>query len=322
MILGDRTKYIGGSDIGAIMGISEFTSRAEMLMIKLGRLEKPISDFQQAIFDFGHEAEQELIERFEFGQNAKITGQQKTYQKPIRGAETELILQCHVDGIAGFETTPKTNYLFEAKTTSPARYEKLSTPQSDLTNSETTKTMGIPKSYYAQIQFNMYLANRSKAILHFGERLGNAGKFELGNDTYYIVNYDMRYTQKILHEVAKFVIELENLRSTDAILPITGALPGVSKHDIVEIRDILQELKSLQEKKKEFETGLLEKMKEHNVKSFETEYFKISYIAPTMRAGGFDLKGIEEEDNELFIQMDLYRKPDNVVKESIRIKLK
>lgn len=73
-------------------------------------------------------------------------------------------------------------------------------------------------------------------------------------------------------------------------------------------------LVTLKEQDKKVREAILEAMKKNNVKSFESDRVKITYIAPTKRKG-FDAKRLESDDPKLYAKYVKYTD----VKDSIRI---
>lgn len=52
-----RSQHFGASEAAAMLGLSKYMTREELIQKKLGIIDDDISDYQQAIFDNGHEAE-------------------------------------------------------------------------------------------------------------------------------------------------------------------------------------------------------------------------------------------------------------------------
>lgn len=305
--LGDRTTYIGGSDISALLNIKSAhvsRNRHQLMMEKLGN---PKQQFSSAITDFGHTAEEQLISIYEFDNDVTVNsrdnyGDQFSFSlidDRYRGLE----LRCHVDGLIG------ENIVYEAKTTKPELY--------DITD-------GVPECYYCQVQFNMFLSNRNEAIVHFGERIEvSKNRYKLGRDKTFVVQRNNDYIEYMLAEIEKFCIEVENFKNGDVITaPVLEELPTVKLTEIQLISDALIEADRIAEQVKLFKAKLLLEMEKYNVKSIQNELLTISYKAEYERKGSIDEAKLKKDLEELNIDLESYRKPNSKVKSSVSIKLK
>lgn len=119
-IMPDRTQFIGGSDVGAILGVSPWTTPFQLYQKKIGALVEEITPAKQRIFDRGHRWEPIVLEMLidelrERGHDIEVIATNQRYQ------DTELpFLACELDAelmIDGEETNAemKTANHFAAK---------------------------------------------------------------------------------------------------------------------------------------------------------------------------------------------------------------
>jgi putative phage-type endonuclease len=144
----NRAKFIGGSDIPAILGMSPWVTPLELYMRKIGEYNPKISDAQQKIFDRGHDLEPYVIKKIaqEFG--IKILKKNKRYKD-----KQHKFLSCEIDA-EGLLNGQDVN--IEAKTCNNfARH---------------LWDDGVPDYYVLQAQFGMMITGKSKTI--FGVLLG------------------------------------------------------------------------------------------------------------------------------------------------------
>lgn len=103
----DRTQFIGGSDVGAILGVSPWTTPFQLYHKKIGALVEEITPAKQRIFDRGHRWEPIVLEMLvdelrARGHDVEVIATNQRYQ------DTELpFLACELDAellIDGEET--------------------------------------------------------------------------------------------------------------------------------------------------------------------------------------------------------------------------
>jgi len=301
--LGNRAEYIGGSDIGTLLGWSDFRTRAELLSEKLGTERK----FEGNIYTrFGQENEKAILDALEMELQSKIHDRQSVYEND----DYKLLLKCHADGVDG------QGNLVECKTCSTRVFDLIFPVMGKTVASYMDAVdAGVKLEYYAQIQFNMYLAGFEKAILVYGERTKD---FELGRVDWLIIPYDSAFVHDtMIPAIKEFISEIEQHRD-NGTKPITSDSKIVPSSLIREVEGSLMQLAELKQKEKEFKADMLKKFKELGIKKFESDNLLITYVGETTRQGGLNEKALIEAG----VDVDLYRKPDSTIKESIRFKLR
>lgn len=142
--LGDRSKYIGASDVNIIFGVSPFTKRQDLLKDKLG-IEK-IEFEGNPYTEFGHEYEDTLLDMVENDYGLKLER-----QKEVRTDELGFPVICHLDGYSE-------GVVVEAKTTSSSKFEK-------------DWACGCPDYYKPQTHTCAFVSGARRIITVVGERL-------------------------------------------------------------------------------------------------------------------------------------------------------
>ena len=175
----DRELYIGGSDIGTIMGISPFSNRYDLLLFKAGIQS---SDFDGNIYtDYGNLMEPKIREYINKSKRTKFIE-----TKHINGNK-----RCHLDG------ENKTTVL-EIKTTSTIR-----------------KKVDSYKLYLVQLLFYMSETKKKKGILAVYNRPKDFNevfdKNRLQLFTINIKDYD-ELIKDIYYEIDRFEKDLERLK--------------------------------------------------------------------------------------------------------------
>lgn len=138
--LGDRTKYIGGSDVAAIIGVSRWKTPLEMWMLKTGlKVDKPIDSIAA---ELGTELEDYVARRFMKETGKKVRRVNKPYVHPEKP-----YLQAHIDrDVVGEEA------LLECKTCTAW-------------NAKAWDDDEIPGDYIMQVYFYMLLTGYKKAYI-------------------------------------------------------------------------------------------------------------------------------------------------------------
>ncbi len=93
----DRTKYLGGSDIAALMGLSKWTTPLQLWEKKTGRYTEPITRAKQKLFDRGHRWEQPAFEMLcdeleARGHKVELVASSRRYRDPVHE-----FLECEID---------------------------------------------------------------------------------------------------------------------------------------------------------------------------------------------------------------------------------
>ncbi len=100
----DRTKFIGGSDVATILGVSPWKSAFQLYQEKIGAFVEEITPAKQRIFDRGHRWEPVVVEMLidelqDRGHEVQIIGRNARYQDPEHQfLACELDLELLIDG--------------------------------------------------------------------------------------------------------------------------------------------------------------------------------------------------------------------------------
>jgi putative phage-type endonuclease len=129
----DRTKYIGGSDIGAILGLSKFRTPLEVWMEKTG---KEVRQLDSLPLRFGSFAEEFVASEY-----ARATGFELLHDESIYIHPTQPMMSAHVDRfVLGDGLNKPATRLLECKTANPFARGEWGEPGTDQ----------IPMSYLCQ----------------------------------------------------------------------------------------------------------------------------------------------------------------------------
>ena len=131
----DRTKSIGGSDAGAVLGLNKYRTPVDVYLEKIGEGER----FEGNRFThWGNRLEDLILSEYEDVKKIKVNRRQEVVTHPEHSFMT-----CTLDGVAWNHTQ------VEAKSASAYTSGSWGEDGSD----------DVPKSYMAQVQHNMYVAN-------------------------------------------------------------------------------------------------------------------------------------------------------------------
>ena len=129
----DRTKYIGGSDIGAILGLSKFRTPLEVWMEKTG---KEVGKLDSLPLRFGSFAEEFVASEY-----ARATGYELLHDESIYIHPTHPMMSAHVDRfVLGNGLSKPATRLLECKTANPFARGEWGEPGTDQ----------VPMSYLCQ----------------------------------------------------------------------------------------------------------------------------------------------------------------------------
>ena len=129
----DRTKYIGGSDIGAILGLSKFRTPLEVWMEKTGKETKQLDSMPLRFGSFAEE--------FVASEYARATGFELLHDESIYIHPTHSFMSAHIDRfILGDGTGSLPNRILECKTANPFARGEWGEPGTDQ----------VPMSYLCQ----------------------------------------------------------------------------------------------------------------------------------------------------------------------------
>ena len=146
----DRTKYLGGSDIGAILGLSKYRTPMDVWLEKTG---KAVNEANNLPIRFGTFAEEFVASEY-----AQATGYQVAHQiEPITHQEHSY-LQGHIDRLVftnAIDANAKPSHLLECKTANPFARSDWGEVGSD----------EVPMSYLAQCHWYLALTQLERCDL-------------------------------------------------------------------------------------------------------------------------------------------------------------
>lgn len=270
----DRDKYIGGSDIPIIMGISSFKSRFDLLLEKAGYLENDFTGNEYT--EYGNIMEPKIRQYIN-----EATGRNFVEGKHIEGD-----IRCHTDGED--ETS-----ILEIKTTSQIH-----------------DTLEEYKVYLVQLLFYMYHTKKEYGMLAVYERPSDFNtEFDKSRLTIYqigIASYE-QLLEDINNAVDKFRVDLKKVK----LNPFITEEQLIPK-DLTELSNKVLELETkliaYDELKKQYDTfkeQLRQAMIDNNVKKWTTpNNTQITLIAdtPDKVVSKFNEDKFKEENEELYIK--------------------
>jgi putative phage-type endonuclease len=247
----DREKYIGGSDIPIIMGISPFKSRFDLLLEKAGLKENDFTGNEYT--EYGNVMEPKIREHLNLTAG---TGYEFKEYKKVNGD-----IRCHLDGYNEHE-------VLEIKTTSQV-HEKVEDY----------------KVYLVQLLFYMFNVDCENGLLAVYERPEYFNeKFDSKRLKLYSI--ELSSYKGLLEEINKaveqFRIDLAKVKENPFItekelLPVD--LTELS-NKIVVLENQLVEMKKVETQAKELKAQLKMAMENNNIKKWETPNgVKITLVA-------------------------------------------
>ena len=262
----NRHKYLGGSDIPAVFGISPYGTRYELLLKKLGVLADDFEGNQYT--EYGIAMEPKIREHLN-----KTT---KLNYKSEWLVDEDKKVRCNVDGISNHS-------ILEIKTST----------KPDVDN----------KTYLAQLWFYVHHFNKQYGTIAVYQN--NDFDTEFNEDYLQVKNYHIMELQELFNldldeEIQKFWKDYETLESylelgfeLNESMIISNDIQTLSTRIInleKELEKPLNELKELKEK-------LLNLMIEDNAKTFQNnEGYKITMTAPkTIIKIDYDLEKLKQD---------------------------
>lgn len=235
----DRYKYIGGSDVPVIMGISSFKTRFELLLEKAQLREDNFEG--NSYTEYGNIMEPKIRNYINesFGKNF------------VEGKHIEDDIRCHTDG-EDYDT------ILEIKTTS-----------------QVYDTIDEYKTYLVQLLFYMYHTKKYKGMLAVYYRPTDFNEeFDWHRLQIFSINIDnyKELVEKINAEVDKFRADLEKVKvnpfiTEEELQPLD--LVEVSNR-IVLLEERLKTYKEIEAEQKELKAKLKAMMEENGVKKWTT----------------------------------------------------
>ena len=265
----DRDKYIGGSDIPIIMGISPFKTRFDLLLEKAGLKENDFTGNEYT--EYGNIMEPKIRDFINENREDKFE----------EGKYIENDIRCHTDGI-------NKEVVLEIKTTSQVH-----------------ENVNDYKVYLVQLLFYMEYTKRKHGKLAVYERPEN---FNEEFDIERLTQYDIRIgdykelLEQINKAVDQFRIDLVKVKENpfiteEELLPVD--LTELS-NKIVTLENQLTEMKKVELQVKELKTQLKAAMEKNNIKKWETP----NGVKITLVADGED-KIVKKFNEQLFKKNNL-----------------
>ena len=235
----DREKYIGGSDIPVIMGISPFKTRYELLLEKAGLKEDTFEGNQ--FTEYGNMMEEKIRSYIN----------EKYDTAFVEGKHIEGDIRCHTDG-------ENKDYILEIKTTS-----------------EIYENVDDYKTYLVQLLFYMYHTKRHLGMLAVYERPEDFNE-EFDKERLHIYSVKIEDYEELIYKinnaVDQFRIDLQKLKENpflteEDLLPVD--LTKIS-YEIIVLENKLKEYKKIEQEQKELKEQLKKAMEEKGIKSWQT----------------------------------------------------
>lgn len=302
----DREKYIGGSDIPAIMGISPFKSRFDLLLEKAG-LKEP--DFSGNIYtEYGNTMEPKIREYVSSFQRMEFTEGKHYYYNvqsyTDKGVQIVGDVRIHTDGEAIPEGEDKP-VILEIKTTSQIHYR-----------------VDDYETYLVQLLFYMWYTEAKNGILAVYHRPDDFNEeFVKENLKMFFITVEGQVGEKyrakqveILKAVDSFVADLEKVKENpfiteEELLPqdITTAAGRVL--ELEKALDAMTQVKKRLDKEKE---NLRRAMESAGVKKWETPNgYKITLVADTpgktVEETYLDTDSLREEKPDVYAEFEKVR---------------
>lgn len=235
----DRNLFIGGSDIGIIMGISPFKTRFDLLIEKAGYKENNFTgnDFTE----FGHIIEPKIRDYINESEKDKF----------IENKMVEGDLRYHSDGVN--KTT-----MLEIKSTSQIKND-----------------VNDYQLYLVQLLLGMQLNNVKKGKLAVYERPKDFNaEFDKERLTVYDINIKdyKELLEDINFAIEQFRIDLQKVKENPFITEEDLQPKAVIElsNQIIEIENLLKVNKQLEEEQKKLKTSLKSAMQEFGIKKWAT----------------------------------------------------
>lgn len=302
----DREKYIGGSDIPAIMGISPFKSRFDLLLEKAGLKEQ---DFSGNIYtEYGNVMEPKIrefvswFEGMEFTEGKHYYYNVKSYTD--KGVQIVGNVRIHTDGEAIPEGEDKP-VILEIKTTSQIH-----------------DRVDDYETYLVQLLFYMWYTEATHGILAIYQRPEDFDEeFSKENLKMYYITTEghggEKYRKKqveILKAVDQFMADLEKVKEnpfiTEAELMPQDITAAAGR--VLELEKALDAMTQVKKRLDEEKENLRKAMESAGVKKWETPNgYKITLVADTpektVEETYFDTDSLREEKPDIYAEFEKVR---------------
>lgn len=278
-VLVDRIKYLGGSEIPSVMGISPFKTRWLLLQEKAGIIEPEVVD--NPYVDYGSEMEKYIRDYINFTDEYE----NDNFNEDTLVKEEDIIsTRCNVDG-------RNSDTILEVKTTSHI-YDNVDDY----------------KIYLVQLLYYMYNYDYKKGLLAVYERPEDFNTdFDPEQLSLYNINIDdySELVDRIKTAVSQFRVDLLKLKENNELeekdfIPVEIVNYA---NEIQIIEDKLKLYKVLEEEKELLRTKLYESMLEADIKTWTTpNNIKITLVeevpATVIQEEKFDEETFKKENEE------------------------
>lgn len=248
----DRQKWIGGSDIPIIMGISPFTTRFDLLLYKAGLQENEFEGNEYT--EYGNNMEPKIRTYINDLYNTNfVEGKHENKTKGFR---------CHTDG-------ENEDTILEIKTTSQFH-----------------DNVDDYKVYLVQLLFYMMNTGKNKGWLAVYKRPEDFNEeFDVQRLLIYQIDIEdyMDLCNEIMEAVERFIIDLERVKENpltteEELMPI--AVQNISK-EIINLEEQIAQYKELTKQYEELKKQLYEAMNENNIKKWKAPNGTLFTIVPS-----------------------------------------
>ena len=240
----DRQKWIGGSDIPVIMGISPFQTRYDLLLYKAGIKENEFEGNEYT--EYGNIMEEKI--RNYINNQYGVSG---VHYEEGKHEYEDMGIRIHTDG-------EDTNEILEIKTTSQIHDD-----------------IDDYKIYLVQILFYMICEKKQYGMLAVYHRTDDFNE-EFDKERLQIFNFSISQYEDLCNEIMEavdqFMLDIEKLKenpllSEEDLLPT----PIVElSNQIVKLEEQLMGFKEIEKQQKELKTKLYEQMESYGIKNWRT----------------------------------------------------
>jgi len=252
-----REKWLGGSDLPAVLGYSPYKSRYDLVYEKAGK--KTPDAPSNMYIDFGVEMEDKIREAFNSHFGLKW--------EPITSRVSELGIRCNLDGYCAED-----NSVLEIKTATDV--------EKALTN----------KGYMAQLLLYMLVVKADKGYLcvyhndEFDtEFVSSRMDWVEFTPEQLIELLNLQDEQNVFSIISKFWDDVKLARETNELIAEQEFLPQNVQEVADKVREIEVAMSTMKEQYETYKQSLLDQMTEHNIKQINLlDGTKITRVDPTV----------------------------------------
>ncbi len=245
-----RERFIGGSDIPIIMGISPFKTRTELLQEKAGLHKSSFTGNEYT--KYGNQLEPMIREHINTKYRTDDPFHEDCFTSAITGMDGGLGVRCNVDGVNSGE-------VLEIKTTSQIK-----------------NRVDEYKTYLVQLLFYMLNTNKAYGMLAVYERTDFIVPASINEDKLQIFTIKLTDYKTLIGEIAASVESFKqdlillkqnpNLSEEDLIDPVIVA----NTKKVIELEDRLKAMRHVEEELKTTKQSLFDAMRKYGVKKWRT----------------------------------------------------